>query len=146
MNKVFSQKFRIKDLLLIEFNYWILSLRPQQPTLGSLVLSLKRDCGNLGELADEEAKETAAIFRKIESTLKSSFGYDKIIYLALMMIDDHVHYHIIPRYSSTRIFESIEFMDTEWPKPPNVLLNNCNEETLEKLVTYLKNRFHEANT
>ena len=33
----------------------------------------------------------------------------KINYLAYMMIDNHVHFHVIPRYSKIKKFNEIEF-------------------------------------
>lgn len=42
MNDDFNKKFRVKELMIIEFDNWCLSLRPIQSTLGSMVLSLKK--------------------------------------------------------------------------------------------------------
>src|SRR5690554_4108768 len=130
MNDDFDKKFRVKELMIIEFDNWCLSLRPIQTTLGSMVLSLKRNCEHLGELTEYESKELSYIFKDVESLLSTLFNYDKINYLVLMMVDNHVHFHIIPRYSSSKTFEDVIFEDKEWPAPPNVLYNNSNEQTL----------------
>jgi len=37
-----------------------------------------------------------------------------------MMVDPHVHFHVIPRYSASRDFEGSSFADPTWPKPPDV--------------------------
>ena len=39
-------------------------------------------------------------------------------YLTLMMIDPHVHTHVIPRYSSLLKFNSKDYVDANWPGPP----------------------------
>jgi len=48
------------------------------------------------------------------------FDYRKINYLALMMVDPHVHFHVIPRYSEPRTFDGATWTDATWPKPPDV--------------------------
>jgi len=55
-----------------------------------------------------------------EGVLREAFTFDKINYLLLMMVDKHVHFHIIPRYVDARTACGIEFIDTAWPKPPDV--------------------------
>lgn len=55
MTSSFKLKFRVEQLTVSDFNYWVVSIRPHQPTLGSLVLSLKRTCASLGEIRPEEA-------------------------------------------------------------------------------------------
>ena len=145
MNKDFEEKFKIKELTLYESEYWIISLRPQQPTLGSLVLSAKKDCIVFSDLSKEETAELSLVFKLIEMKLKKAFNYDKINYLALMMIDNHVHFHIIPRYAAPRIFCGREYVDKTWPTPPDVLLNIVDAEALSNLYDELKQQFYEAD-
>ena len=45
----------------------------------------------------------------IERALRATFDHQKINYLALMMVDPHVHFHVIPRYSGSREFEGSTF-------------------------------------
>jgi len=42
----FKIKFQVEQYKLFETNHWVWSLRPNQATLGSGVLSLKRLCRN----------------------------------------------------------------------------------------------------
>jgi diadenosine tetraphosphate (Ap4A) HIT family hydrolase len=140
MNQDFKDKFRIHELTLEEYDHWLVSLRPAQPTLGSLVVSLKRDCQNMGDLTAEETQELSALFRDIEKTLKSQFNYDKINYLFLMMVDHHVHCHVIPRYETPRELEGFELQDHGWPKPPNLGEAVKDEKLLSALVDRLRNQ------
>jgi diadenosine tetraphosphate (Ap4A) HIT family hydrolase len=55
-----------------------------------------------------------------ERTLATVFRFQKINYLALMMVDPHVHFHVIPRYSEPPAFDGASFPDHAWPKPPDV--------------------------
>ena len=57
-----------------------------------------------------------------------------------MMRDDEVHYHIIPRYSEAKNFNSIEFIDNGWPALPDMTFHNpLDTQTALKLIDALKN-------
>lgn len=137
--ELFNNKFRIIDLSIAELDYWIISLRPEQPTLGSLILSLKRQCKTFGELRKEEAEELSKAYHLVESLLSKAFEHDKINYLALMMVDEQVHFHVIPRYEKERKFQGKSFIDPEYPKPPNLFNSyNFSEQDLLVLSNFLK--------
>jgi diadenosine tetraphosphate (Ap4A) HIT family hydrolase len=36
-----------------------------------------------------------------------------------MMVDRHVHFHVIPRYAGERSFDVTTFTDSGWPGPPD---------------------------
>jgi diadenosine tetraphosphate (Ap4A) HIT family hydrolase len=38
----------------------------------------------------------------------------------LMMVDPHVHFHILPRYAGERRFGAIDFEDKGWPGLPDL--------------------------
>ena len=97
----FNNKFKTEELKIYESKYWVWSLRPVQATLGSGVLSLKRECPVFSELNQEEFCDLKNIIKVIEKTLKITFNYDVMNYLMLMMVDNQVHYHVIPRYERT---------------------------------------------
>ena len=42
--------------------------------------------------------------------MRATFDHQKINYLALMMVDPHVHFHVIPRYSGSRELEGATFV------------------------------------
>jgi diadenosine tetraphosphate (Ap4A) HIT family hydrolase len=46
--------------------------------------------------------------------------YERINYLMLMMVDPHVHFHVIPRYAVAREFGTLSFPDKGWPGPPDL--------------------------
>ena len=113
-------KFGYPASLLREYRSWVVLLRPAQPTLGSLVLACKEDANALGAVSAAAWSELAAATADIERVLRTTFDFQKINYLALMMVDPHVHFHVIPRYSGTREFEGSACTDATWPKPPDV--------------------------
>jgi diadenosine tetraphosphate (Ap4A) HIT family hydrolase len=113
-------KFGYPASLLHEYESWVVLLRPVQPTLGSLVLACKEEVNSLGAVSAPAWSELAAATADLERVLRATFDFQKINYLALMMVDPHVHFHVIPRYSEERQFEGIACRDTAWPKPPDL--------------------------
>jgi len=130
MIKDFNLKFRLDELNLLDFNFWTVSIRPQQCTIGSLIIALKRECAELSMLSSDESKELAKVFNSTECLLKKAFSFDKINYLCLMMVDRQVHFHVIPRYKRKLIFMGKLYKDIAWPAPIN-LLNFIEEPDLE---------------
>lgn len=113
-------KFNYPESLIHEYNDWVVLLRPAQITLGSLVLACKSDATSMGEVSPETFAELSTITADLESTLQTTFQYDKINYLLLMMVDKNVHFHVLPRYSSARDLAGTSFEDSSWPGPPDI--------------------------
>ena len=133
------ETFNFKDLLIKEYQNWYLLLRKDQVTIGSLVLIEKNFHKKLSDISDESFIEFGNIVREIEKTLSDIFKYEKINYLMLMMKDDEVHYHIIPRYSEDKQFDSVIFTDKGWPNLPDLKDYNHTEMKLKlNLVKYIK--------
>jgi diadenosine tetraphosphate (Ap4A) HIT family hydrolase len=106
-----------------------------------MVLSLNRACSELGQLDAKETQELALAFKTIENILKNCFKPDKINYLALMMVDNHVHFHVIPRYANEIEFAGMKYEDKDWPNPPDVLKTiKVEDDTLHSLLQFLKNK------
>jgi len=114
------EKFGYPASMLHEYQRWVVLLRPAQPTLGSLVLACKEDATSLGAVSSAAYAELATVTADIERVLRRAFDFRKINYLALMMVDPHVHFHVIPRYPDRREFEGVSCGDPAWPKPPDL--------------------------
>lgn len=114
------KKFGYPDTLVQEYARWVIQLRPQQVTLGSLVLICKDRATTFSQLSEEAFAELRQVTSDIEATLYRAFQYDKINYLMLMMVDPDVHFHVIPRYSRSRRWGGVEFRDYGWPGPPEL--------------------------
>lgn len=106
--------------LIKDYGSWMVLLRPAQPSLGSLVLAATEPALALSALSADAFAVLPRAIRDIEATLGRAFGYDKINYLMLMMVDPHVHYHVIPRYAAPQSFGGQTFVDAGWPKVPNL--------------------------
>jgi len=112
--------FGYPDTLVRAFDHWAVLIRPAQVTLGSLVLVSTSDATAFGELPAGAHAELGTIIPAIERALSNFVNYEKINYLMLMMVDPHVHFHIIPRYSGERTAGGISFADQGWPGPPDL--------------------------
>ena len=142
MNEILKT-FNFVNTLIKEYDNWYLLLRSDQVTLGSLVLIEKSFKNKYSEISSSSFLEFGEIIKKIEPTLNELFSYEKINYLMLMMRDDEVHYHIIPRYSKVKCFNSIEFIDSGWPSLPDMTFHNhLDIETESKLIDALKGSFN----
>ena len=109
------QSFGYPESLIKEYKHWVVLLRPEQVTVGSLVLAAKSEAIHLGQLSVEEWAEFALVLKEVETLLTSTYGAEKFNYLALMMVDPNVHFHLVPRYSKTVLLEDIEYSDPDWP-------------------------------
>ena len=131
--------FGYPDSLIKSYEYWSILLRPQQVTLGSLILGAHGEFQAFGELPHQAMIELSKITRDIENSLNRCFKYDKINYLMLMMVDPHVHFHVFPRFSGTRDFNGTKLFDHGWPGPPNLgNFNALNEHDLYELNVFIK--------
>ncbi len=113
-------KFGYPATLLRDYRHWVLLVRPAQVTAGSLILAAKGESTTYGELTADAFAEQGAIVAELEQRLRDLVNMDKINYLMLMMVDPHVHFHIIPRYQGTRSFAGLELTDHGWPGPPDL--------------------------
>ncbi len=111
-------KFGHPRTLIAETSCWTVLLRPQQVTLGSLVLACREPAKAFSELTPQAFAELRDVVRSTEAALQGFVRYQKINYLMLMMVDPDVHFHVFPRYEGTRQFAGLEFPDRGWPGPP----------------------------
>lgn len=130
--------FDYHNTLLKEFNNWVLLVRKKQITFGSMVLIIKRDVYNFNELHIDELNELKIVFNFIEKKLKQILKFKKINYIALMMVDPHVHFHVIPRYETQKQFNNDTYVDYGWPGIPNFDIENPTIADLTKFKEYLK--------
>lgn len=120
MTNATIRKFGYPATLLREFDHWLVLLRPAQVTLGSLVLAARSETTAYGMLRAEAFAEQGHAVALVESALASFCGYERINYLMLMMVDPHVHFHVIPRYEGVREWGGLAFTDSGWPGPPDL--------------------------
>lgn len=113
-------RFGYPETLLHDYEHWVVLLRPKQVTIGSIVLACKENVERVSDISVEAFSEMKTVTTDLETALQKAFSYDKINYLLLMMVDKHVHFHVLPRYAETRQVGGGTFTDTAWPGPPDV--------------------------
>ena len=137
-----ARKFGHPGSLLREYEHWLVLLRPAQVTLGSLVLSCKDPASCFGEISEGASTELRRVASRIETVVAEAFQNDKINYLMLMMVDPDVHFHVLPRYQSERIYEGVRFSDEAWPGPPQITSSHdVSSAVLDTLTNDLRTRF-----
>jgi len=114
------EKFSYPATLVREFEHWLVLVRPAQVTLGSLILAAKGDATAYRQLPRDAFVEQSAAVAAIETGLAAFCRYERINYLMLMMVDPHVHFHVIPRYSDAREWAGLTLADQGWPGPPDL--------------------------
>lgn len=134
-------KFGFPATLVAEFDHWLVLLRPVQPTLGSLVLAAKSDATAFGALPADAHAELKQATAAIESALSRAVDYAKINYLMLMMVDPHVHFHVIPRYEGERSAVGLTIADTGWPGQPDLAKAVKLDSDVDSLRDWLKGYF-----
>ncbi|MFW6249378.1 MAG: HIT family protein [Bacteroidota bacterium] len=133
------EKFGYPASLIKELDHWMVLLRPQQVTLGSLILIEKSGQTRFSDLSSESFIEYGQIVKKLERALESLFRYDKINYLMLMMVDPEVHFHVIPRYGGEQEFGAVSFIDAGWPGLPELSsYTELTTEIREKMIKALR--------
>ncbi|MFM9842795.1 MAG: HIT family protein [Dongiaceae bacterium] len=113
-------KFGYPDTLIHAYPSWLVLLRPQQVTAAALVLAHRGDDQAFSDLSPAAFTGLAQVIPDIERNLKALVEYERINYLMLMMVDPHVHFHVIPRYAGSRAIAGIEVTDHGWPRTPDL--------------------------
>ena len=120
MTNATMKKFGYPETLVHDYADWVVLLRNDQVTLGSLVVAEKSDATSLSAVAPHALAELTAIAGDIETAFARTFRPDKFNYLMLMMVDPNVHFHVLPRYGGARECAGVRFEDRAWPKAPSL--------------------------
>jgi diadenosine tetraphosphate (Ap4A) HIT family hydrolase len=112
------RRFGHPGTLVADYAHWVVLLRPAQPTLGSLILAAKSEATAFSDLDAAAFAELRHAVSDIERVLADAVGHAKINYLMLMMVDPHVHFHVLPRYEGERNACGVTVRDAGWPKAP----------------------------
>ncbi len=112
------KKFGYPATLVQDYDHWVVPLRPAQVTLGSLIVAAKSQAQDFGALSPDHFSELKIVTADVSAALGKLVAHDKLNWLMLMMVDPHVHFHLIPRYEGAREWKGQVFEDKAWPGPP----------------------------
>ena len=134
------RRFGYPATLIAEYEHWVVLLRPVQPTLGSLILAAKSEATAFSDLDTAAFAELQKTIGDIERALGEAVGYAKINHLMLMMVDPHVHFHVLPRYEGERSACGVTVADAGWPKVPALgEAVTLDSPQIEALAAWLRN-------
>ena len=133
MNLEFAGRFNKPELVLKEFKHWVIIIRENVVTLGSCIIILKSGKPFLKDVSSEEMEEFSEACKWFEDKTKSLYGAEKWNYCAMMMKDEFVHFHAIPRYSKKINYYDKVWIDTDWPKGTSLNKIDVDKETLMKI-------------
>ncbi|MCB1378927.1 MAG: HIT family protein [Alphaproteobacteria bacterium] len=114
------RKFGHPDSMIRNYEHWCVLLRPAQATLGALILGARSEATAFSSLPAAAFAELHLVTGHIETALRAFRHYDRINYLMLMMVDPHVHFHVLPRYAAAPEHLGLAFADPGWPGPPDL--------------------------
>ncbi len=114
----FREAFRLDELTLAEFGGWVLSVRPAQLTLGSMVISVADGRERFQDLSETDGAGFVDAAAAAERLAQRVYGAVRINVVALMMKDPVVHYHVLPRYEEPVEAHGQRWLDEDWPGPP----------------------------
>jgi diadenosine tetraphosphate (Ap4A) HIT family hydrolase len=82
-----------------------------------MVLLCRDDARSFSQISPAAFAELSQVTKDLDTTLQTSFQPDKLNYLMLMMVDPDVHFHVLPRYQTSRQFADRDWADASWPRP-----------------------------
>lgn len=133
MNLEFAGRFNKPELVLKNFKHWVIIIRENVVTLGSCIIILKSGKPFLKDVSNEEMAEFSEVCKWFEYKTKSLYGAEKWNYCAMMMKDEFVHFHAIPRYSKNiKAYDKI-WVDNDWPKGTTLSKIDVDTETLMQI-------------
>ena len=128
-----------------ETDYWNIYLAPSQRYLGTCVVALKRHCKDLSELNDTEWIDFAKIVQKLEKSLEDLFSPTLFNWSCFKNSvfrgenpEPEIHWHFIPRYKDSVVFEDTIFHDPDFGYIPIPLKKEIPPEIMEHLAKVIK--------
>lgn len=143
-----------KTYLLFETEYWSVYLGFCQRYLGRSIVKLKRDCGDLADISENELLDFLQIVKRLEATLRRTFGATMFNWTCLMNNayqsenpNPKVHWHFRPRYRDPVLFQGKTFYDKEFGHHYVRDEEDRNEQTkmLEKIANKLSLELNQLN-
>lgn len=110
-----------RQFQLYETKSWSVFLSDEQDYIGRCILVLKRHCGSLAELTEEEWDELRKLVCKVEECLKTVLGAAFCNWSCLMnnfykdaVPNPHLHLHVRPRYDKPVMINGNTYTDGEF--------------------------------
>jgi diadenosine tetraphosphate (Ap4A) HIT family hydrolase len=133
------RKFGWPGTRIAETGHWAVMLRPQQCTLGALILACEQPVTAFGQVDAAGHADLGVAVKAVEAMLQGAVGYERLNYLMLMMVDPDVHFHVLPRYHGEKTWEDLTVPDAGWPGPPRLdAFVQPGADTATALISHLR--------
>jgi diadenosine tetraphosphate (Ap4A) HIT family hydrolase len=93
----------------------------------------------LSQISEEESKDLINIVKFTERSLCEKFSFDKINYFMLMMVDPHLHYHVIPRYKEKQECLNQLWSDDNYPGLVDITGDEIDEARAQLIISKILN-------
>ena len=110
-----------KQFQVYESKAWSVFLADEQDFIGRCILVLRRHCGSMSDLTEDEWDELRRLVCKVESCLKAVLGAALCNWSCLMnhfykeaAPDPHLHIHVRPRYDKPVMLNGRNYTDREF--------------------------------
>ena len=135
-----------KQFLVYESTFWSIFLADEQDYIGRCILVLKRHCGSLSELTDDEWEELHKLVYKVETCIKTALGATLSNWSCLMNSfykdsdpNPHLHIHVRPRYDKPVMLNGNIYIDNEFGSHYTVNKNrSIPDKDKEKMFALIK--------
>ena len=128
----FKLKFKTKSLTVKKMRYWSFSIRPAQPTFGSLILFSNTPKSSLSQLSQEEYTELGESLNIFSNHSEKNLNAFKTNIYMLMLVDKHLHFHLFPRYDKP--INGMFNLDIFWPSPISDLSKSFFDPNDDELI------------
>lgn len=86
-------------------------------------------------------KQKLLIIKELEEVLRNSFNPEKINYLMLANVAEHVHYHVMPRYQEKRFFKGYNWTDKNYGHTPKLSSDKKSQKVLNYIISEIQKGF-----
>jgi diadenosine tetraphosphate (Ap4A) HIT family hydrolase len=127
--------------VIFETEQWRIVLRKSQYYLGRTVVRLKRACGNIACVTQNERDELHSLMIVMQGAAREAFGADKMDFALLM---NHayrrkpptplVHWHLVPRYKNPIVFGGETFKDLRFGSNFRGEMRVVSDEMRERII------------
>ncbi|AOY74406.1 hypothetical protein ARZXY2_4907 (plasmid) [Arthrobacter sp. ZXY-2] len=139
-------KFRVEDLGVAEFSYWLVAIRSKQVTPGALVVLPKEHVVHFNDLSTPAAVELIDVLGQVERIALDVLRADRINVVAAMMKDPFIHFHFFPRYEKTQTIFGQEWTDTDWPRAITFRDVETSPQALDLIKTFYDRQFESSSS
>ncbi|WP_340066159.1 HIT family protein [Ascidiimonas aurantiaca] len=114
--------------------YWTIMVSREQHTLGTLIVFHNTHTVRFSSISKQALLEFQHIQVTFEKALSSLFNPDLFNYLQCGNQVEHLHFHLIPRYKSSRNYHNQEFVDINYGNS----VKETHKITSDAFITLLK--------